>query len=254
MRRILSDSQTQDLVELHTVAHSVGAQVVIIGAVALSCFLDDLGRFTSDVDLVIALDLRDFQQFVTTLDSIHWRQEAKREHRWRSRRGSLIDLLPAGPELRSAKLIRWPVSDFTMSLVGFDHVFARAVSVEFAPGVHFEVAPLPVIAILKIVAHLDDPYRRAKDLDDLKVLMKKYEANSDRIFSDEVFAAELEDIDQASAFLLGLDVGRIMAPDELSVVRKFAARYRDDDSGELDDWAQAQFQLHLRGFERGIGA
>ena len=141
MKRILSKDQTQDLVELHTAATSFDAPVVIIGAVALACFLDDLGRFTSDVDLVIALELGDFEGFAAALASIGWHREAQREHRWRAPRGSILDILPAGPELRATKQITWPSSQFEMSLVGFDHVFDRATRVELAPDIYFQVAP-----------------------------------------------------------------------------------------------------------------
>jgi predicted nucleotidyltransferase len=252
MRRIVSDDQIQDLIELNNAAVQFHTQIVIIGAVALACFLRDLGRFTSDVDLVVALDLHDFEAFMSMLRLADWRQEKNREHRWRSPRGSIVDLLPAGPKLRGAKQIVWPISQFTMSLVGFEHVFARAVKVELAPGIRFDVAPLAVVALLKIVAHLDDPYRRAKDLHDLKFLLSRYEESTNRIFCDEVFAAELEDIGQATAFLLGLDLHTIATAEEQVVISRFITRYRTDDFSPDEDRAQAQFQLHLRAFEKGI--
>jgi len=80
VKRVLSDDQIQDLLELHAVAVRFNAPIVIIGAVALACFLDDLDRFTSDVDLVIALDMSDFEGLTTTLTSEGWRQEEQREH------------------------------------------------------------------------------------------------------------------------------------------------------------------------------
>lgn len=86
------------------------------------------------------------------------------EHRWRGPSGSIVDLLPAGPGLRQAKRIIWPDSGFEMSLVGFEHVFSRSLPFSFAEGVQYRVAPPPVITLLKIVAFMDDPYRRKKDL------------------------------------------------------------------------------------------
>lgn len=47
---------------------------------------------------------------------------------------------------------------------------------------------------------------RVKDLDDIRGLLAKYEANSDRVFSDVVFDAELEDYELAPAFLMGIDL------------------------------------------------
>lgn len=44
---------------------------------------------------------------------------------------------------------------------------------------------------------------------------------ADRIFSDEVFAAELEGIEDASAFLLGIDIGVFATDDEATIVQRF---------------------------------
>ena len=255
MKLLLSPEQSQDIVELQAIAREFDAALVIIGAIALACFLDHIGRGTNDIDLVIALDLEVFHEFTSRLISRGWTREPKLEHRWRSPRASRIDLLPAGPSLRVAKRIVWPESEFEMNLVGFDHVFAYAVSVEFAKDTMFLVAPPSVVALLKIVAHLDDPHRRAKDLLDLKILLGCYQTNTDRIFCDEVFDAELEDIEYASAFLLGLDIGKFATQEDLAVVRAFTKRYRTAELDHLDpadDRAELQFQRQIRAFEQGL--
>jgi hypothetical protein len=51
------------------------------------------------------------------------------------RPGNDPGLIPAGPKLREAKQITWPISQFKMSLVGFDHVFATGCV--RAPGERF---------------------------------------------------------------------------------------------------------------------
>ena len=249
-----------DVAQLHVVAESFAAAVTIIGAAALLCFID-LGRFTRDVDLVVALDLEDFAVFSTQLKTRGWTQEPGREHRWRGPSGSLIDLMPAGPNLRAAKRIVWPESQFAMSLVGFEHVFARSVLISFAPDVRFKVAPPPVVALLKMVAHMEDPYRRRKDLDDLKVLLSYYEAGSDRIFSDEVFAAELEDLEHANAFLLGTDVGAIATDEDAEIVHSFlsnqgmsAEELTELDRDDFHQRSALQFHMQIKAFQKGFDA
>lgn len=257
MRLALSPEQIQDLIEVYAVASDFKADVVIIGAVALACFIDAIGRHTYDVDLVIALDLDDFQKLVTVLGTVGWRRDPTHEHRWHSPRGSRIDLLPAGPALRAAGRVVCPESQFEMNLAGFDHVFERSVSFDGAQDVRFAVAPPAVIALLKIVAHLDDPQRRSRDLADLKMLFGKYEAQTDRIFDDEVFDADLEDIEFASAFLLGLDVGKMATSEERHVVDRFLNRYRSPELGGLDphdDQEELRFRLQLKAFEKGLEA
>ena len=207
----------------------------------------------------MALDREDFTAFADELRTRGWTQEARSEHRWRGPSGSIIDLLAAGPGLRQAKRIIWPDSEFEMSRVGFEHVFTRARPFSFAEGVQYRVAPPPVIALLKIIAFMDDQQGRKKDLLDLKELFQRYEAASDRIFSDEVFAAELEDIDYANAFLLGLDVGTIATDEEAGILSAFvqAQSISEEELLELDreDMRQREalrFQEQLRAFRKGI--
>jgi hypothetical protein len=72
-----------------------------------------------------------------------------------------------------------------------------------------------------------------RDLDDLRILFRRYEAASDRIFSDEVFAADLQNVDDASAFLVGTDIGVFATDDEAAVVRLWKSNLGDFDSNEL---------------------
>ncbi len=254
---MLTPAQLEDLAQLHGVAEQFAADVAIIGAAALLCFVD-IGRFTRDIDLVVALDLEDFTAFADELRTRGWTQEARGEHRWRGPSDSIIDLLPAGPGLRQAKRIIWPASEFEMSLVGFEHIFTRALPFSFAQGVQYRVAPPPVIALLKIVAFMDDQHGRKKDLLDVTELFRRYDAASDRIFSDEVFAAELEEIEYANAFLLGMDVGAIATDEEVEILSAFfqAQSISDEELLELDreDMRQREalrFQQQLRAFWKG---
>jgi predicted nucleotidyltransferase len=255
---VLTTTQLEDLAQLHAVAGQFSADVAIIGAAALLCFVD-IGRFTRDIDLVVALDLEAFLTFTAVLKTRGWTQEARKEHRWHGPNGSIVDLLPAGPGLRHAKRITWPESEFEMSLAGFEHVFALAVPVSFAEGVQYRVAPPSVIALLKIIAFMDDPHGRRKDLLDVGELFRRYDASTDRIFSDDVFAAELEEIEYASAFLLGKDVGAIATEEEGVLLSAFfkAQGISDEELGQLDRADKEQreafrFQQHLRAFRKGI--
>lgn len=257
MTHVLSDEQVEDLAVVQAIADQFGADLVIIGAVALLCFLNDLGRFTRDIDLVIALDLDRFPEFSAMLVSRGWTTQRRQEHRWLSRNGSIVDLLPPGPKLRAAKRIVWPESQFSMSLAGFQHIFDRAVSIEFGPEVQFKVAPLPVIALLKVSAYLDDRYRRAKDLEDLKILFHRYEKDSDRIFCDEVFQAELEDIEYASAFLLGMDIGPFATTEDLDNLRTFLDQFASSEEDlpntmDLFDRELVRFQREIPAFRKGL--
>jgi predicted nucleotidyltransferase len=127
------------------------------------------------------------------------------------------------------------------------------------------VVPPVVLMLLKIVAFLDDQTRRAKDLSDIRSLMSRYEADSDRLFSDEVLDAELSDFSLANAYLLGLDLRYICDEEEVEVVRTFLSTVSDDTKpawlgfvraaprpGERsEEVAQLQLNAFRKGFEEG---
>jgi predicted nucleotidyltransferase len=235
----LQAEQTEALSELQRACQEVGTQAVIIGAMAYRIWVRDQYRTTEDLDLAVALDLEELSNLTDRLEARGWLQNPKREHRWITQKGARVDLLPAGEKARRQKQLTWPVAETTMSLVGFDHVFADAIEVEIAPGLQARVVPLPVLVLLKIVSFLDDPARREQDLRDVGSVMRLYESEGDRRFSDEVFAAGI-DYESAGAYLLGLDLSRLCTePDEVPVVERFLAQLSNEDSQILSVLARS---------------
>jgi predicted nucleotidyltransferase len=147
-----------------------------------------------------------------------------------------------------------------MSLAGFDHVFQDSTIQDIGSGVLYRTVPPPVLTLLKIVSYLDDPHRRAKDLIDLRGLMHLYERDSERLFSDEVFRADLPDIESAGAFLLGLDLRAIATQMDISQVHSFVERMKLQDPAPDpvsidDDWSTreaARFRQQLLAFAKGF--
>jgi predicted nucleotidyltransferase len=253
---VLTQSQLDDLACLQALAEEFKAKFAIIGAAALECFID-LDSFTTDVDLVLALDLEDFARFTERLRIRGWIRDSQKEHRWYGPKGSLVDLLPAGPRLRAARRLIWPVSRFEMSLVGFRHVFEQSPLFSFAEDARYRVAPPAVVGLLKIVAFMQDRYGRRKDLLHLQTLFGAYEKSSDRMFGDDVLAAELQDIEYASAYLLGKDIGTLADSEELEILHQFLQQelFSDDELSEMngqDNWAAVRAQQQLRAFRKGL--
>jgi hypothetical protein len=161
--------------------------------------------------------------------------------------------------------VTWPESQFTMSLVGFDHVFADSAAVELSPKLTLKIIPSIVLVLLKIVAFLDDQQRRAKDLLDIRSMLFLYEEDSERIFSDVVLDANLTDFSLANAFLVGIDLRSLCTLDELVVVREFVKAIRDEakpawpafvraapNAGEsAEEQARAQFDTFEKGLNQG---
>jgi predicted nucleotidyltransferase len=256
MSEILTSDQIADVAGISQICHELGADLVVIGATSLLLHMGDLGRFTRDVDLTVALDLAEFESLTRRLIAFGWTPAPKLEHRWTAPRQTIVDLLPAGTELRRHGSILWPTSQFRMSLAGFEHVFADATEVHLAGGLAIRVAPPVVTVLLKIIAYVEDPYRRAKDLQDIRFVLGRYEREGDRLFADAVFDAQLPDFEFANAFLLGLDMRRFATTDDARFIDRFLRRFLSwEDEGRFED--EADFGMKtLRGqvdaFKKGF--
>jgi hypothetical protein len=101
----LTESQITDLQALQDHCRSLAADLVIIGAIAYQVHFPREDRHTGDIDFAVALDLDEFAELERQLLADRWIHFANREHRWRSPRGTILDLLPAGPKLREAKKV-----------------------------------------------------------------------------------------------------------------------------------------------------
>ncbi|SPF32589.1 hypothetical protein SBA4_120018 [Candidatus Sulfopaludibacter sp. SbA4] len=245
----LPGEQLAALTTLQAVCGRQGATVVIIGAAAYHAWFDDPGRHTEDVDVAVAINLGEFERLAQALAGLGWRQELRREHRWITPEGARVDLLPAGDQLRSAGRIEWPRSGMVMGLVGFEHVFSRAVTREAAPGIVVRVIPVPVLALLKIAAFLESPYTRGKDAQDIHSIFDRYEDHGDRRFSSEVYDAGV-DYERAGAWLLGRDLAALCSPSEADLVARFVSKVADESTPEAMIYARAPSPFEYRGEAR----
>lgn len=256
MNDILTPDQIADLAGISQICEELGTDLVVIGATSLLLLMGDLGRFTRDVDLTVALNFDEFEHLMMRLAAIGWTPVPKLEHRWIAPRRTLVDLLPAGAELRRSGSITWPASQFRMSLAGFDHVFTRAVEVNLPGGIAIRVAPPIVTALLKIIAWVDAPYQRAKDLQDIRIVLRRYERDSGRLFSEDVFDAELPDFEFANAFLLGLDMRTLATGDDARFVDQFLERLLvPHEEGRFDDesdFGVKNFRGQIHAFRKGF--
>jgi predicted nucleotidyltransferase len=166
-------------------------------------------RGTNDLDISISLSM---DELPAGLDSLPgWYPHASKEHEWIGPGNVKVDLIPAGPELLAAGEVIWSRSGCRMSLLGFRLAFERAVPYEAVAGFSIAVAPLPVIALLKMSAYLDRPYDRERDLQDLGYLLEEYLGVDDqRRYDAKVIDAGVE-YDHISAYLLGQDLSGLGA-------------------------------------------
>ena len=73
---------------------ALGADLVIIGAIAYQVHFPGELRHTGDIDFAVALDLNEFAELERRLQADGWIRFANREHRWRSAHGTLWICFP----------------------------------------------------------------------------------------------------------------------------------------------------------------
>lgn len=195
----------------------------LIGALALACALPRFRRQTNDIDLTIALPLEQANAAMAQLPG--WTQTGRAEYEWRSAGGNLVHAIPVDSLSLERGFLVWPNSGRRMSLVGMRHAFESTYELEVAPDVTVRSASVPAVMLMKAVAYQDRPRERERDLDDFSTVMDIYVDDLDARRWDEAEGVTHED---ASAYLLGRDVGRIANSAELESVESFVRILLDD--------------------------
>lgn len=225
---------------------------VVIGATARDFALqvgnaDIPRRATKDIDLAVAATSPpDFQK---TLDSIGAGSGA-----WQRRvlLGQQVDILPFGGIEQNGEV---SVEDSILNALGLSEAAEHADLLQLPSGRVLPVAPLELIAILKLISFSDRFPAQSKDAVDLGTTL---DAASLGTYGDEVWgdAVALDaagfDHGLASAFRLGMRGIRCFSPDRanqvLSLVDKFNHDLRTAWKGEPQDVLDAW----LRGLQQGI--
>ena len=196
----------------------------LVGATALGCHLDRQWRRTEDLDICVSVSVDENPAGLVSLPG--WSNP--NEHEWVAPTGVRVDIIPAGPEVLRSGAIRWPKSGREMNLTGFRLVFEQSVRFEVEPDVVISVASLAVIALLKIVAYLDRPWERERDLEDLAHILEGYAPADDPRRWDSDLLDRAINFDRASAFLLGRDLAAMVDQGERLCIERFLAAVDDD--------------------------
>lgn len=233
---------------------------IVIGAAAIACHLDLRWRGTVDLDVSVAAGPEDYTR---DLERLGWRRETGVQQRWIVPDGSIVDVLPGGPDLVSRGGFTWPDGSARMNLVGLRIAFADAVPVELSQGASVRVASLRSLVVLKIAAYLDQPWERDSDLADIAHILSEYLApDADERWSDEIINAGM-DYEDVSPFALGKQLGALVDEAERGLITGFLAALDDpgDRLNTLPRMAQRapvswknpdRLRLRLAAFRRGF--
>lgn len=227
----------------------LGLHYSLIGATALLVQGIDLPRTTQDLDVVAAMP----KNFKVTLDELVSRgfQKTKTAHRLLSPKGKQIDILPVTEESRKTGVISWP-DGTTMTAVGLAEALDLALEVRL-PECTIRVAPLPVLAALKLLASTSPDRYGKDDLNDLLECLEQYELHGERRFSVYDLTEEELSFDQAGAFLLGHELKSAALPRTIQSVRKALAAMSTPSLESMRTETEERMQKLVRGFRLALG-
>ena len=77
----LTEEQLADLKQLQELCDELNTQLIIIGAMAYRFHFPEIERYTTDIDLTVALDLDDFAELEVKIGKLGWERDKKKEHR-----------------------------------------------------------------------------------------------------------------------------------------------------------------------------
>jgi len=209
---------------------------VLIGALAIQCQAP-MQRLTADVDVAIVTS----GAFVAeSLRAAGWVQDASMAHRWRRQR-ELVDIIQLTEEDLLAGVVE--LDGAVLSLVGFDLAFSEGNVTRVTPATEVMVPPLPVLVLLKMIAWMDRPHDRVKDLADIVHVWDNSLSDDDRWAEPSPWLdAEIEYDDQG-AFYVGWKLGQVAGPGHVHWAKRFLDHVRDEDSAAFAQFVRASRYL-----------
>jgi predicted nucleotidyltransferase len=181
-------------------------------------------RETRDIDAItVVSSWEDFTRLCQRLQQEGFRQGQVAHELWF--RDVRIDLIPFSPSLIKNGKLSWPYGDSVMTACGFEEALDCARDQEIAPDTTLPVVSIPGLILTKVVAYMDRPPERARDLIDIIYCFERYEqaAGKSRRFDYTGAKADDEPVtyEEAGAFLLGIEVATLAKPGSLDIVHRF---------------------------------
>lgn len=200
----------------------------------------DTGRQTADVDLAVALESWQRYEALRTalIGSGEFEAIAPSLHKLRYRQSLEVDFVPFGGVERPDRTIVWPPDgSFVMRTFGFREVQAATLAVALPDATEVEVASLPALMLLKLVAWSERRFAEpGKDAHDMTLILRHYldAGNAERLHTEAETLLNREEFDyeEAGAWLLGKDLAGCLDAEGRQRVALMLAEEADE-GGEL---------------------
>lgn len=201
---------------------TLGIPFAVVGALVTELLLDVRpDRMTNDADVTVDVDsLDDFETLKDRLGAFGFTR-TRAPHRLRHDSGGLVDLLPFSPRIAPGGRLELE-RDLVVNMAGFEHAVPRAVETAIEDGPTLPLIPLPLHALLKLVAYGDR--KAAKDLAGVYHCLRYYLEGDDRRYTAEHDGVGVP-FEYTGAYLLGIDgrpfLGALLSPAVATVLGRF---------------------------------
>jgi predicted nucleotidyltransferase len=203
----------------------------LVGALVPEFLLKSRPRdMTKDADVIVSVQTRaDFERLKDRLGAYGFARTSV-PHRLRHRGGGLLDLVPYSEALAQGDRLELE-SGFVLNMAGFRHVVPSAVWVDAGPGLTVPAAPLPLYALLKMVAFTD---RQApKDLASVLHCLEHYREDDEERYGLD-HGGQAVPFEYTCAYLLGLDARPSLDEALIGALRPVLGRFDNADSEIVD--------------------
>jgi predicted nucleotidyltransferase len=215
------------LVDLERGLRELAVPFGIVGALVPELLLEARPpRMTNDADVMVVVQtLAEFDVLKDQLARYGF-ERTRLVHRLRHTGGGLLDILPYSESIAPGDRLQLDV-DLVFNMAGFRYVVSQAVPTAIEGGPTLPLAPLPLYALLKLVAFSD---RRApKDLSGVLHCLEHYLEDDERRYDVEFDGAGVP-YDYTCAHLLGLDARPLLDASITHTVRDVLDRFDEPDA------------------------
>jgi predicted nucleotidyltransferase len=214
---------------------------------------------TNDADFAVVMaSLDDFESLKDRLADYGFAR-TRLPHRMRHRSGGLVDMLPFSDSIAPGGRLELQ-EGLVLNMAGFRHVVSNAVATAIDDGPTLPLAPLPLYALLKLVAF--DDRKAPKDLAGVFHCLEHYLEDDERRYGAE-HEGEGVPYEYTGAYLLGMDGRPFLDAHVAGTVVKVLDRFADADADVVDLVARERGRIlptdeevaiifeHFRWYRRG---
>ena len=220
----------------------LGVPFGMIGALVPELLLDARpARMTNDADVVVVVQtMADLETLKDRLAAYGF-ERTRVPHRLRHTTGGLLDMLPYSESIAPDGRLKLQ-DGVVFNMAGLRYVVPHAVPTPVEGGLTLPLAPLPLYALLKLVAFSDR--KAAKDLGGVLHCLEHYLENDERRYGVE-FGGSGIPYDYTCAHLLGLDARPFLDDSSSSTVKAVLDQLDDPDAELIGTAAAEGGQIYL---------